>query len=167
MTPVFALNNQINSGSMHPIFSAHCRQFTIFASVVFLYFFNLFYGQNMILMLLAKKMRGLATSITSVFSNTIQTIIFRCSHKQMARSYARGVVASVANQKPFWNGAVLHSPRKSMGFNGGPHLAFIDSDLTIAAPISTCGPFPTAFTFSNIFPKVFHNRDVLQIQRPV
>lgn len=77
--------------------------------------------------------------------NHVVKVIFLRSEKQVIRSYARRIIATVKDAESRWNHRVVNHPRKLMGANV--------VKTTVAANVAASYPNPTRFSFSNLGPK--------------
>jgi hypothetical protein len=98
---------------------------------------------------------AIAAGFLSSFANCILHIVTAGSDEKMIRSYARRVIAVMANLKSFRDWAEMYLPRCTMGRNVFP--VPIIPDLSVFIRRSP-GPNPASFSFLNELPKPAFNR---------
>lgn len=89
-------------------------------------------------------------SLISAFSCSVSVIIRACSQKQMIRSNARGIVASMKHAQSFWDWTIMKFPGKSVSGN----VPSVNRELPIAKPARfPARPNPATFCFLNVLPE--------------
>ncbi len=100
--------------------------------------------------------------IASLF-NHISDIVARGTNKQMIRTYAARIVASVTDKHSLWNGTKMQYIRKTMS----APVDIVSSYLAIAAGTFSRSPLPAPVRLVNFTPKSFHVGSVSRRSRSV